>query len=355
MAGGIVAGVRRIAVLRANAIGDLMFALPALAAIKAAYPDAELCLLAKPWHADFLSGRPGPVDRVIVVPPAPGVTIAAGDEPADRGRLERFFADMGDERFDLGIQMHGGGRWSNPFVRRLGARLTAGLQAEGTQPLDRCVRYIFYHREVLRYLEVASAVGADPAGLEPKVAVTAADLAESAGALGGVDRPLAILNPGAGDPRRRWPAHRFAEVGDVLVSEGCEVVVSGDATDEALASTVVARMASPARSLAGRLSLGGLAGLLSRAAVVVSNDSGPLHLAQAVGASTVGVYWCGNAITAGPTTSDRHRSVLSWQLGCLVCGRDNSGERCEHDPSFVSDVPVETVVDQALDLLHVTG
>lgn len=60
--------VRRIAVLRANAIGDLVFALPALDALRAAYHQAEIVLLGLPWHADFLAGRPGPIDRVEVVP-----------------------------------------------------------------------------------------------------------------------------------------------------------------------------------------------------------------------------------------------------------------------------------------------
>src|SRR3989442_10772331 len=64
-----VPGVARIAVLRANAVGDFIFTLPALAAVKAAYPGAELVLLGAPWHERFLSGRPGPVDRVLVVPP----------------------------------------------------------------------------------------------------------------------------------------------------------------------------------------------------------------------------------------------------------------------------------------------
>jgi ADP-heptose:LPS heptosyltransferase len=63
-----VPGVRRIAVLRANALGDFIFALPALEALRAAYPQAEIVLLAKKWHATFLQGRPGPVDRVVVVP-----------------------------------------------------------------------------------------------------------------------------------------------------------------------------------------------------------------------------------------------------------------------------------------------
>src|SRR5437667_7394301 len=70
-----VPDVHKIAVLRANAIGDLTFALPALEALCAAYPGAELVLLGQEWHARFLEGRPGPVDRVVVVPPYRGVSL----------------------------------------------------------------------------------------------------------------------------------------------------------------------------------------------------------------------------------------------------------------------------------------
>lgn len=128
-----VAEVRKIAALRANGIGDLMFVLPALVALRRAYPRAELVLLGQAWHARFFRGRPGPVDRVIVVPPSRGVngSETTDDDPAALGR---FFAAMQAERFDLASQLHGGGRHSNPFVRRLGARVTAGLKSVDAEP-----------------------------------------------------------------------------------------------------------------------------------------------------------------------------------------------------------------------------
>ena len=114
--------VSRIAVLRPNAVGDFVFALPALHALKHAYPDAELVYVGKEWHAQFLHGRPGPVDRVLVMPPVPGVgapvAMGAGQEPEAGGEpAERFLARMRDERFDIALQMFGGGRFSNPFLQ----------------------------------------------------------------------------------------------------------------------------------------------------------------------------------------------------------------------------------------------
>ncbi len=112
-----------------------------------------------------------------------------------------------------------------------------------------------------------------------------------------------------------------------------------------------------------RLSIGGLAGLLSRCALVVSNDSGPLHVAAAVGAPTVGIYWCGNAINAAPPTRSRHRPLLSWTVHCPECGTDCStaghplrpGDGCTHRPSFLAQIPVREVAEEVVDLLAAAG
>ncbi|HYT25358.1 MAG TPA: glycosyltransferase family 9 protein, partial [Actinomycetota bacterium] len=202
----LVPGVARLAVLRANAVGDFLLALPALEALRRAYPDAEVVLLGSDWHRAFLAGRPSPVDRCVAVPPSRGVRDDR--PPAPPEALDAFFARMRAERFDLALQLHGGGASSNPFVARLGAAATAGARAADAPGLDRTTAYNLYQPEVLRLLEVVSLVGAAPVTLEPRVAVTAADRAESRAALPGDGRPLVAIHPGARDPRRRWPPER---------------------------------------------------------------------------------------------------------------------------------------------------
>ena len=257
----LVDDVERIAVLRANALGDFIFALPALDALRASYPDAELVLLGAPWHERLLRDRPGPVDRVLVVPPRHGIRLPGPGEPEPSAEsVARFLDAAGRERFDLALQMHGGGANSNPFVAGLGARVTAGLRAEGAPPLDRWLRYVYYQPEIVRYLEVAGLVGASPTTMVPRLAATDADLAEARAVLGEPGRPRVALHPGASDPRRRWPAERFAEVADHLVADGYEVLVTGTPDERDLAERVVAAARVPVRSLVGELSLGGLIG-----------------------------------------------------------------------------------------------
>ncbi len=338
----------KIAVLRANGLGDLMFSLPALDALRAAYPEAEIVLLGLDWHDDLLGGRPGPVDRVMSV--APGLDVLTGGDP-DGSPTEGFFASMVAERFDLAVQLHGGGRHSNPFVRRMGAGLTAGLQAPGAEPLDRCVPYVYYQNEILRLLEVVSLVGAPVVALEPRLAVTPDDRDAGAQALPPDARPLAVLHPGATDPRRRWPPERFAAVAERLVGAGAQVAVVGTEDERDLGQRIAATAGVDVDDLVGRLSLSALVGLLARSAVVVADDSGPLHLAAALRAATVGIYWCGNLINAGPMTRTRHRPAISWRLRCPDCGLDCTRATCDHHSSFVADVAVDEVASSALELL----
>ncbi|MDQ3978697.1 MAG: glycosyltransferase family 9 protein [Actinomycetota bacterium] len=347
--GDLVPDVGKVAVLRANALGDFLFAIPALEALRAAYPKAEIVLLARDWHAGFVPRRLPAVDRVVVVPNAVGIWAPPGQE-ADDAELDRFFARMAEERFDVGLQLHGGGRNSNPFVRRLEARVTAGPRTPDAEPLDRWFTYVYYQAEIFRLLEAVALVGAAPVCLEPRLTVVEADREEAAEHLGGAG-PFVALHPGATDARRRWPPACFAAVGDALADAGARVLVTGSAEEAEVVDAVVARMEAPAIALAGALSTGGLAGALARCSVAVSNDTGPLHLAAAVGAATVGIFWCGNLINAGPITRHRHRPSISWRLDCPACGTNCITGECDHEDSFVADIPLEEVRTSALDLL----
>src|ERR671916_637817 len=231
-----VESVRKIAVLRAGGLGDLVFTLPALGALREAYPGAEITLLGGPLQTELLSGRSEPVERAITVPPSTGVNGPDTGVDEDAEELERFFTRMREERFDLALQLHGGGGYSNPFVRKLGARVTAGTKTPEAVALDRNVPYVYYQSEILRYLEIASLVGARTADLEPRLPVTDGNLAEAGDAVQEDEGTLVALHPGAGDPRRRWPPEKFAAVGDALAEAGVRVAAVGIEEDRPLIS-----------------------------------------------------------------------------------------------------------------------
>lgn len=355
-----VPGVDRIAVLRANALGDYLQCVPALEALRVAYPEAELVLLGAPWHAETLTGRPGPIDRVLVVPAGEGIREPVAHDPAPADHLPEFLEKMRAESFDLALQMHGGGRYSNPFVASLGARVTAGLRSPDAAPLDRTVPYHYYQPEVFRYLEVAALVGASPVSYRPRFPLIDADRQEAVRVAAPGDGVRVVLHPGATDPRRRWPAERFAAVARMLAEQGVDVLVTGTPAERDIVERVCAGAGPGARPVVGQLTVGGLAALLASSAAVLSNDTGPLHLAAAVDTPAVGLFWVGNMINFSEPDRTRYRPLISWTIHCPRCGLDctrdlyphrGGGSGCAHDDSFVADIPVAEVVAELQDLI----
>lgn len=106
--------------------------------------------------------------------------------------------------------------------------------------------------------------------------------------------------------------------------------------------------------------MGGLVAALSSASVVVGNDSGPRHLAQALGSPTVGIYWVGNVINAGALGRGLHRLHTSWTTARPACGVDVTqvgwtAPRCPHDDSMVAEVPVDGVLEDVRSLAATAG
>jgi ADP-heptose:LPS heptosyltransferase len=350
-----VAGVRSILALRPNAIGDFVFSLPALHTLKHAYPDAAITFVGKRWHADFLRDRPGPIDEVVVMPPYPGVG-AGSDAPADSAAALRFIGAMRDAEFDLAVQMYGGGRYSNAFINRLGAKLTIGARTPDAAALDRSISYGDFANRRLELLQVVALAGARAYCPEREIAVTDNDRRLAAQAMPHVaGQRLVLVQPGVSDPRRRWPVERFAQVADALAQDGATIVVSGSPDETPLVRAVIAGMRYPAVDLGGGLALPALCGLLERCALLLSNDSGPLHLSLAIGTPCVGVFWLTNLMEAGPLRPQLLRPALSVRTHCPVCGEENRKTRCPHDVCFVDDVPMQDVRDMAIELFRATA
>lgn len=342
--------IQKIAVLRANGLGDFVFALPALETLKAAFPQAEVILLTKHLQARLLEGRPSPIDRVVIIPPARGVG-SPEDAPEDPSEIGAFFARMQKEDFDLAVQMHGGGRYSNPFLKRLGAKRTLGLRTKDAYALDLWLPYVYFQPEVIRYLELVGLLGAKPVTLFPRLVLTPSDLEEAERVFPESAGPFILLHPGATDPRRRWPTEKFSHLGDALAMLGFSVLVNGVKEEKELTQAVIEGMKSPAIDLSDKAPLKALVGLLARSSLMIANDSGPLHLSAALETPSVGFYWCGNMITAGILSRKFHRPIISWQLECPVCGLDCTRFRCEHTESFVADISLDEVLDHVQELL----
>ena len=344
--------IKKIAVLRANALGDFIVTLPALEALRNAYPHAEIILLGKEWHKTFLEPKRCAIDRVMVIPVSNGLREENG-KSENKEDLEIFFNQIRDEKIDVAIHFHGNGKSANSFINKLGARLTAGLYTEGAEKLSFMLPFYYYQNEMVRYLEVVDMLGATTGILEPKLEVHSLDITEADVFMDEMKLPenFIVLHPVATDIRRMWPGENFAHLADKLNLFGLQPVFSGAKEDVDFINQIRAQMKTFAPDTCGKLSLRGLTGLLSKALAVVSSDTGPLHLARAVNTKTVGIHWAPNLINWGPLTRGRHRPVVSWDMQCPFCGIIPNDpypyqphlDDCKHEISFVRNITVDQV------------
>jgi ADP-heptose:LPS heptosyltransferase len=313
-------GIRRILLVRLRVgLGDLLASGPALRALRAARPDVEVTLLTWAEMAPVVARMGTYVDELLDFPGWPGIP----ERPPRVEELPRFLAEVGRRRFDLAVQMYGGQPAANQLTERLGARRTAGFFTPGQWDPDLATHlpYPYREREVRRHLDLVEFLGVPPGGEDLEFPLWPQDL-EEADALrrrhGLPPGGFACLHPGATAASRRWPPERFAVVADALAARGLAVVLVGVPGEEPVAAAVAAAMRTPAVDLAGQTSLGGFAGLLASAALLVGNDSGPAQLAAAVGCPAVTVFLAGDPVRWSPP--DPRYRPLAAGVPCQPCG-----------------------------------
>lgn len=303
---------RRILLIKPSSLGDIVHAMPTCAAIRRAYPKARLTWLVKREWAGLVERIDG-VDRVWPV------------ESTFKGWLSQV-SPLRAERFDLVVDLQGLFR-SAVIGWFTGSSLLVGFEngREGSP--------WFYSRRVPvpqsemhavdRYLLVAKAVGAVESGAPafcfrlPQTDYNEVDrVLNRFGVTPGMS--WVAMNVSARWPTKRWPAASFAEVADGLQQEGCGAVVMIGGPDERADIAEVNRMMkTPAIDLAGATTVGLLPALLSRASLLITNDSGPMHVAAAVGTPIVSLFGPTSAIRTGPYGVGH--DVLTGKVPCSPC------------------------------------
>jgi ADP-heptose:LPS heptosyltransferase len=336
---------RKMVLVRALRVGDFVCATPAFRALRAALPDAEITLVGLP-SARGLAGRSPHLDRFEAFPGFPGIA----DQWFDPRRATAFFCRLQAEQFDLAVQMHGSGVYANPFTLLLGARVTAGYVRPGDAAplLHAALPFPEHAPAVERALALTRFLGAPTQGEHTEFPLWPADHAAAEALLAGAPRPLVGIHPAATEATKRWPPERFAAAASALRRRhgGTVVVVSGPG-ERALAGDVASRLGDGCLNLGGRTSLGVLGAVISRLAVLITNDSGPAHVGYALGMPTVTVFGGSDPRTWGPGARAGHR-VLAHPVPCRPCnhGRCPIGSPCLHG------VTVEQVVEAASDLMQ---
>jgi ADP-heptose:LPS heptosyltransferase len=289
---------RKIALLRASRLGDFVCTGPALRALRAGAPRAEIVLVTLPLLRELAERRPE-IDRFAAFPGFPGIA-----QQLFRARPAlAFLRRMQAERFDLAVQLQGSGVYANPFTLLLGAAVTAGFVRAEDDPsaLDAALVWPEHGHEVERLLALMRHLGAPPVDPRPDFPLRQGDRRAAQALLASLPRPWIGLHAGSHDPRRRWPRERFARVGRALLRwTGGTVLVLGSGAESRDALELAAAIGPGACNLAGCTSLATLGGVIGELGLLVSSDSGPAHIGYALGTPTIGIYRRGGTERYGP-------------------------------------------------------
>lgn len=354
-----IENVSKIAILRTNqGLGDLIVCLPAFRALKNTYPKAQIILLGLQWHQTFLRQRFTGIDRVISVP----ISLCLTDIDFKRNEtLERSFYDLlKNEKVDVFINFQSEVSISSVIQNKINPRVSVGQEINSYGTYDRSIAFFYYQSEILRYLHLVGLIGVQSQSVEPLLPLLPIEVTVSMAILKQlyVRHKFVIIHPGAKDVRRRWSTGKFALLADKIIKLGYEVLLIAINDETHIIKEIKSKMTEKP-VLISSLSLGLLAGIQYHSQLIISNDTGPLHLARAVGSPTVGLYWAPNVINWGALKLDKHSHVIAWELRCPGCGIipnypypfEPKTAECEHIFPFIDTITVEEVFHTAQRIL----
>ncbi|NHZ79172.1 LPS biosynthesis glycosyltransferase [Massilia sp. CCM 8695] len=299
----------KVVIFRALQLGDMLCAVPALRALRAAMPGSRISLVGLPWADQFARRFSAYIDEFI---PFPG-HHAFPEQAARLDQLHDFYAGMRARRFDLALQMHGNGQYSNAVVRAFGARALGGFGAAPGGGDECLIPFPDTGAEPLRLLELATGLGAPARGPQLEFPITAADEHELEAS--GVARGLApgsyvCIHPGARCADKCWPAAQFAAVADQLaIRPRLKTVLTGSPAEVPLTATVARLMRRAPVDAAGPLSIGAMAALMSRARLLICNDTGVSHIAAGLRLRSVVIFSKADIRRWAPLDQQLHRCL----------------------------------------------
>ncbi len=331
---------RSICLLRLSAIGDVTHVVPVVLALREAWPTTRLTWIIGKLEHKLLAGMPG-VEFIVFDKGAPGA-------------LRKLRAATAGRRFDALLQLQLSFRanriaWSLRAERRVGYDRRRSKELHGWRLTDR-IRH-----QGDQHVRDALASFLEPLGLPPapprwSIPVAPDDLAFAAEHVD-PDRPTLVVTPCSSHARRNWLPERYAAVIDHASACDWQVIVSAgpSPSERTFVDDILAETKAPVRDLTGRDTLKKLAGLLGAADLVLAPDTGPAHLANAMGTPVLGLYAATDPGRSGPYDSralcvdryaDAARQFLRREPEAL-----RWGTKIEHD-GVMALIQVDEVIDR---------
>lgn len=343
-------GARRILLVKPSALGDVVHALPVIATLKRRYPEIPLDWLVEEEAAPLLEGHPAVASFVVsgrrrwlrqLRRPA--------DVPATLREVGALVRELRARHYDAILDLQGLLK-SAMYVVAAGAPVRIGL-ADGREG----ARWVLTHRvpvpphpvhAVERYLALATAVDAHETVRDFTIPLGSDDLEAARGLLADLPRPHVVLHPAARWGTKLWDIERWRAVAASLTEEGAGVVLTGGPADTAMVTGICEGLRVAPRSLVGRVSLKHLAAVLRSADLMITVDSGPMHVAAALGTPVLALFGPTDPARTGPLGYGR---VLRQPLPCSPCLQ----RRCQiaETRRCMRDLDVKDVLAAARELL----
>jgi ADP-heptose:LPS heptosyltransferase len=345
----LLPGGRRVArpssvlVVRLGNLGDIIVALPAFHALRRMHPDARLTLLTSPT----LRGQVGAAEVLASDRTFDDTIVYYADESQTPGFLRRLRAELAARRIDHAVLLPNHLTGFSNVAKFLALFASAGIRSVAGARLVVPKDY-----EITQVERLVRLVGPDAsAAVEPPpwLVPSPEDAARADALLQGATEPLVALHAGAKRPANRWPLDRFAEVGRRLAAErGATVVLTGSPGEKELTGRLRAAIGEGCIDLAGQTTVGELAAVLGRCAAIVSNDTGVMHVAEAVGTPVVAIFSARFYRNVWFPYGSGH-TVLYRDIECSPCQRDVCP--LYEEPDCLRRISVDDVLGPALALL----
>lgn len=346
----------RILLIKPSSLGDIIHALPVLYALREKYPDATIDWLVNDGFAPMIRDLPA-IDNVVLFERKRFSKV--GRSLKATSAFFQFLRSLREVRYNLVIDLQGLFR-SGFMTFATGARQRVGFKSarEGA--------WVFYNRRVPtprddlhavdRNLLLLETLGCDANRVRFDLALTDVESrkAETLLADFGIDRSeqfVAIL-PGARWETKRWAPERFVELLQKLDQDGARCVLLGGPDERDLCGEIAEKSSTNPPNLAGQTSLRELAAVLSRASVVLTHDSGPMHIADALGRPLVAICGPTNPARTGPY--HQRDAVMQADLPCVPCYLKHL-HQCPYDHECMRTINVANVAKKVVCQLETEG
>jgi lipopolysaccharide heptosyltransferase II len=344
-----------ILLIRPDHLGDLLFTTPALKLLREAFPQARITCLVGPWSKAVIENNPH-IDDISLCP-FPGFTRQKKQTVfKPYVILLQYAKRLRQEGFDLAIILRFDHWWGALLAYLAGIPHRVGYDVAEVRPfLTDVAPYSSGRHEVeqnLALVERVSGFRFRVLGWPLEFDLTAEDEAFVEGYLAGhgvEDGDLLIcIHPGAGAPVKLWRDEGWVQVADALAQRyGARVILTGSAEESALCRAIAEGVTTKPIVAAGETSLGGLAAIMARCRLVLGVDSGPLHLAVAVGTPTVHLFGPVDSGDFGPWGDPARHIVVTSEMDCIPCNRlDYHPAELDQHPC-VRNITVEQVLEAA--------